>query len=57
MDLMHGNPRENAEKAQSMICDAAEEKPDVILLPERWNVRKKPQINSKSTSLNPRSSR
>ncbi|MCQ2420388.1 MAG: carbon-nitrogen family hydrolase [Clostridia bacterium] len=38
MDMALGKPEENFELAEKLILQAAEKKPDVIVLPETWNV-------------------
>lgn len=42
MDMTADAPEENFVHAEELICRAAEEKPDVILLPETWNTGFRP---------------
>ena len=41
MDVKLGAPDENLARAKELICEANKGKPDVILLPETWNVGRK----------------
>ena len=45
MDMAFGAPEENFEKAEALVRQAAEGAPDVILLPETWNVGFYPKEN------------
>ena len=47
MDVQLGAPEENHAKAEQLIRTAAKEKPDVILLPELWDVGFFPRENLK----------
>lgn len=47
MDVKLAQPQENYEAAERLIREAAEEKPDVILLPELWDVGFFPKENLK----------
>ena len=47
MDVRLGQPEENHAKAEQLIRAAAKEKPDVILLPELWDVGFFPKENLK----------
>ena len=40
MDMAFASPDENFARARTLIEQALEQKPDVILLPETWNVGK-----------------
>ena len=48
MDVQLGAPEENHAKAEQLIRTAAKEKPDVILLPELWDVGFFPKENLKA---------
>ena len=45
MDMALGMPEDNFKKAAELICDAAKQKPDVIVLPETWNTGFFPREN------------
>lgn len=45
LDVQFANPEENHRHAEQLIREAAEEKPDVILLPELWDVGFFPKEN------------
>ncbi len=45
MDMVFGAPEHNFQKAISLVRRAAEQQPDVILLPETWNVGFYPKEN------------
>lgn len=47
MDMKLGSPDENFVKAEQLIRSASKEKPDVIVLPETWNVGFFPKDNLK----------
>ena len=42
MDMKLDSPQENFAHAETLICRAAEDRPDVILLPETWNTGFRP---------------
>lgn len=50
MDVKLGQPEENHRLAEQLIRDAAKENPDVILLPELWDVGFFPKDNLKEVS-------
>lgn len=37
MDVVFGRPDANRQKVEELIAEAAEEKPDIVVLPETWN--------------------
>lgn len=45
MDMLLGRPEENFAHAEALIAEAAGERPDVIVLPETWNVGFFPREN------------
>ncbi|MCR5732127.1 MAG: carbon-nitrogen family hydrolase [Sphaerochaetaceae bacterium] len=45
MDMAFAKPEDNFKKAVALVREAAEKKPDVILLPETWNVGFFPEEN------------
>lgn len=47
MDIAFADPVANRKKAEQMICEAVNENPDVICLPETWNIGFFPKENLK----------